>query len=1344
MATSNLQIQIQTVIQGLDQVRQLSQELNKTAQAATAAGQSGQAGGAGFAQVGKGAQGASGQLAQFFEEGKKASEGVNTLIGYLKAAGAAFLAFAAVSSIKGAADLAATNETLANTLEVIGNNAGYSKEQLDKYENEVKSVGITTGVSRETLIQFIKAGIELGPVAGQGASTVSKLAEAAQNLAKSMGGNTSQTLKNLVTNIQQLDTEGLRNQGVIINLEKAYDEFGKTINKTGPALNGQEKQLAATQAVIKTLAPLAGVYGKAIETVGGKIASMKRYQEEAADSIGKNFLPAYKVVVDAATAFLKKVKEISDAVLANGKVAAILEGAFKAAFGFAADLAGRVVASVQLIAPALDDMIGKFQTAFQGIDLSGIGNTVSKVIAFISELFVTLINIAAAVAPSVRLVFEAFSLLGGVVVSAIEEIANLFSGIETGTGAVDVLRASVEGFAFLIAGLADGFNLIKSVAQVAFAVVLGAFAAVINVAGSLVGLLSENLGQAFKDTAKNAEDLANKSTEAARKTIEAFQNGDTATQRLSDSLKKVTEQQKEVGATTVASAEKQKEGYAIAQEAVRQYAEKVRQGNLTGKQAEDQSKALSKVIKDIAETYGLSSKQVDALTSSLNTNKEKAIDTAENYKLLKVSATELKSGMSDAGQAAVTAFDKIVTSGTLTASQMRKLFKDALNLETSLEGLGRFKNELDKRLKDGTISLETFKASVAALGLKFEDLFKKQLSTAKTAEDFADLEKIVTTALKKGEISGAQFARSISQIREAASGAKEEIQRLAEQATALAQENTKLANADLAVTRSVIDVQKSKNALIEAENNNKKEGTDLSKAQLEAARADVALAEEKSRLSVLQKQQESASYDVLIAKQELLNAKKNEELNIGNAEAIARTAAAEANLATQNQTLQSVSQQVEGQRQNVAATQGAADAARLLAEEMQSASDKTAEAAKNAKQLDTHVRDASGALLTINGFSTASFVAELQKVGLTLDEATAKANSLGASFIQNYGNTERLQQIIKAAGDEIKTNEGHAARLTSQYDRMRASVEGTSNSVEAASQHSTAWGAGASKVAEAYAKIRENALSARDAAQSAAVSFLNTVSSIQEELLRAQGKEEEITKSRFEARKRELEIEYQLLQVKLQSAIVVAKASKIDTSSLEKSLSDANAAVDQARKNLSILENLELDKIKKTKDAKEVADAEAKKREEDRIASQAEADKKAAENAATAKNNTDATTSTTQNAASPAKNVAAPPAAPVATLAETVAKTAASNVSAVSPISASTLAAALATPVASAAPTVLQSIARTDGGPTSKFPTPTKVVQIDFSHKGETVSATVQEGYDTKLLELLQRARGVA
>ncbi|PRP54730.1 hypothetical protein, partial [Bacillus halotolerans] len=92
------------------------------------------------------------------------------------------------------------------------------------------------------------------------------------------------------------------------------------------------------------------------------------------------------------------------------------------------------------------------------------------------------------------------------------------------------------------------------------------------------------------------------------------------------------------------------------------------------------------------------------------------------------------------------------------------------------------------------------------------------------------------------------------------------------------------------------------------------------------------------------------------------------------------------------------------------------------------------------------------------------------------------------------------------------------------------------------------------KANQAMEEFKQKARDVANSALDASNSFISGNRSIQEELLQAQGKEEEALKLRFQNRKAELATEYELLKVKLMVAEATARSAGIDTSAITKAL----------------------------------------------------------------------------------------------------------------------------------------------------------------------------------------------
>ncbi|MGZ7230667.1 hypothetical protein ACXWOM_09405, partial [Streptococcus pyogenes] len=98
-----------------------------------------------------------------------------------------------------------------------------------------------------------------------------------------------------------------------VNTEAANEKYAASLGKSADALTVSERRTAFQNATMAEAAKLQGAYGEALETVGKKLSSLARYQEQFLVAIGQNLTPAYGSLVDAVTDYLKySEKMVSD------------------------------------------------------------------------------------------------------------------------------------------------------------------------------------------------------------------------------------------------------------------------------------------------------------------------------------------------------------------------------------------------------------------------------------------------------------------------------------------------------------------------------------------------------------------------------------------------------------------------------------------------------------------------------------------------------------------------------------------------------------------------------------------------------------------------------------------------------------------------------------------------------------------------------------------------------------------------------------------------------------------------------------------------------------------------
>lgn len=346
----------------------------------------------------------SGEHAEKTEKGiHKLVETMNHLADSVKLVTGGFLAWEAIQMVKEVLDVAARTETLGIVLRVVGNNAGYSAGELQKVDKQVQELGITAEASRQSLTQLIQSGVSL--------NLAKPLARASQDLAVITGVNSSETFKRLITNIEQLDTLGLRFMGIMIDRESV---FARAAAETGKAITETSKKQIFANAVLEEAAKLNGVYLASMNSVGKLLTSFPRFVEEFKDALGSLGQGAYfelvnatKKVIEATTELLKSFKEVEPNVEVFGEGA---EGASKHVTGLSAVLRtlGNVISGVihwltehKLVLEVLGETIknvvialGLYYTALAGSAVIGVVLTaIGSVVTALTAMEFTMVGV---------------------------------------------------------------------------------------------------------------------------------------------------------------------------------------------------------------------------------------------------------------------------------------------------------------------------------------------------------------------------------------------------------------------------------------------------------------------------------------------------------------------------------------------------------------------------------------------------------------------------------------------------------------------------------------------------------------------------------------------------------------------------------------------------------------------------------------------------------------------------------------------------------------------------------------------------------------------------------------
>ena len=250
-----------------------------------------------------------------------AGNAVQRLVGQFQALAGGFALLKGFQFFKNLAEEAARVEALSTVLHQVASNAGITAGAIDKVDKAVQALGITAADSRESLSQFIQAGLQ--------ATDASKLARAAQDLAVISGETSSATFKGLTQAIGEMSIMMLRFRGIMVTNEEAQSRYAAQMGKSVSSLADWEKKQALLNAVLEKSKGLTGIYEAAMGDASKQASSLTRYQTEAANAINTGVIPAYQAVITELTKFLIYVRADAEASLNAGDAAASLGASVK-------------------------------------------------------------------------------------------------------------------------------------------------------------------------------------------------------------------------------------------------------------------------------------------------------------------------------------------------------------------------------------------------------------------------------------------------------------------------------------------------------------------------------------------------------------------------------------------------------------------------------------------------------------------------------------------------------------------------------------------------------------------------------------------------------------------------------------------------------------------------------------------------------------------------------------------------------------------------------------------------------------------------------------------------------
>lgn len=345
---------------------------------------------------------------------------------------------------------AARVQELDFVIQILGERAGYSKDELDATVQSIRELGIRTDVAQNLVAQFIRNELDL--------ADATNLARVAQDAAVLSMSDSSDALQNLLHGITTQNSRVLRNAGVMVMAGQAIEDYADSLGIAKEELDPTQRAQAVLNGVLAEGERITGAYTAAMEAPGKQLRSFKRYIDDLAVAVGTPLLGAFGDILAIGKDFLKWLIE---AAQEGGELNEAVENIADAFSQFVRDQGPKAL-----------DWAKKF-----------VGNVID-LLTRLSELEPETIENAIQFGKLAVAIGLAFS-IGSKIVTLIPTMVGVFKSVQVTIAALPgILSAATAGWQLYTEGatLAQIASLGLSASLGPLAIVLGVVAAAIGVA----------------------------------------------------------------------------------------------------------------------------------------------------------------------------------------------------------------------------------------------------------------------------------------------------------------------------------------------------------------------------------------------------------------------------------------------------------------------------------------------------------------------------------------------------------------------------------------------------------------------------------------------------------------------------------------------------------------------------------------------------------------------------------------------------------------------------------------------------------------------------------------------
>ena len=194
-------------------------------------------------------------------------------------------------------------EQLTPAFDNLRKSMGFSVNTLDSLNRAVNGT-----VKQVDLMRTANQAMTLGVVDSE--EGFADLFDTAQRLGKSLGVDTLSAIDSLVTGMGRQSIMMLDNLGIIVDTQKAYDDYAKSIGKASSELTDQEKKIAFNAAALESAQEKVKVLGDENLTAADSFARFSKASNDFGVAFSNTLMPIMEGATNIASGLIESINEL--------------------------------------------------------------------------------------------------------------------------------------------------------------------------------------------------------------------------------------------------------------------------------------------------------------------------------------------------------------------------------------------------------------------------------------------------------------------------------------------------------------------------------------------------------------------------------------------------------------------------------------------------------------------------------------------------------------------------------------------------------------------------------------------------------------------------------------------------------------------------------------------------------------------------------------------------------------------------------------------------------------------------------------------------------------------------